>query len=190
MKALLSSTDPANSPPPPSAAPASEAVAARSEAPLTPDEVVKLAFLVARRRVGIHSARDIAQETWLKVAAQAEREPSWTAARARAWVRTVAANAALDQLRRERPAPLESEDAPSSAPDPAEAAELAELSARERAEARGLLAKLSRPDRELLAGRVLEGRSYAELAEQFGLRPSSLRARFTRLRASLQKGDL
>lgn len=147
---------------------------------------------MACRRVDAHSARDIAQETWLKVSAQAAREPGWTVTRARAWVRTVAANAALDLLRRERPAPLSAEGAqtPDGRPDPAEAAELAELGARDRAQARALLAKLSRPDRELLAGRVLEGRSYAELAEQFGLRPSSLRARFARLRASLQKGDL
>lgn len=159
---------------------------------MSPDEVVKLAFLVARRRVDAHSARDIAQETWLKVAAQAERESDWNVARARAWVRTVAANAALDLLRREQPAPLPEEGAQPAgrSPDPAEALELAELGARDRAQARALLAKLSRPDRELLAGRVLEGRSYAELAEHFGLKASSLRARFSRLRASLQKGDL
>lgn len=185
MKATLSNTDPASSSPQGSAP-------EPGPPPLSPDEVVKLAFLVASRRVDAHSARDIAQETWLKTSAQAEREPGWTVARARAWVRTVAANAALDLLRRERPAPLADEGAhpPDARPDPAEAAELAELGARDRAQARALLAKLSRPDRELLAGRVLEGRSYAELAEQFGLRPSSLRARFARLRASLQKGDL
>lgn len=159
---------------------------------MSPDEVVKLAFLVARRRVDAHSARDIAQETWLKVAAQAERETDWSVGRARAWVRTVAANAALDLLRREQPAPLPEEGAQPAgrSPDPAEALELEELGARDRAQARALLAKLSRPDRELLAGRVLEGRSYAELAEHFGLKASSLRARFSRLRASLQKGDL
>lgn len=179
MKALLSDTD--------SATPAPDPVP-----PLSPDEVVKLAFLVARRRVDAHSARDIAQETWLKASAQAAREPDWSPARARAWVRTVAANAALDLLRRERLAPLPGEEAhpQGPGPSPAEALELAELGARDRAQARAILAKLSRPDRELLAGRVLEGRSYAQLAEQFGLQPSSLRARFARLRASLQKGDL
>ncbi|MBL4850158.1 MAG: sigma-70 family RNA polymerase sigma factor [Planctomycetes bacterium] len=182
MKAVLTDSDP------PSADPA------RLEAgpPLAPDEVVRLAFLVARRRVDGHTARDIAQETWLKAAAHAKRESDWTAARARAWVRCVAANAALDHLRRERSGPvlLESHEHPDGKLEPVDALEQAEASERERAEARGLLAKLSRADRELLAWRVLEGRSYAELAEHLGLRASSLRARFARLRATLAKGDL
>jgi RNA polymerase sigma-70 factor, ECF subfamily len=188
VKAVLTdSNSPSASPPSPATPPVSGV-----SAPLAPDEVVRLAFLIARRRVDGHTARDIAQETWLKAAEHAKLELDWTAPRARAWVRCVAANAALDSVRsrRSQPVVLATEEPASGLPDPADALERAELTERDRAEVREILAKLPRADRELLAWRVLEGRSYAELAQHFGLKASSLRARFARLRASLRKGDL
>ena len=182
-RALLSDSPSAPIPSSPDPAPPLEALGASGS--LSPEEVVRLAYLSARRRVDAHSARDIGQETWIK----ASREPEWSqwdAGRARAWVRAVAANAALDLRRKTRPQALRGER-PGRAPDPAEALAEAEWSALERERARQILSDLSREDRELLAWRVVEGRSYAELAERWGLEPSSLRARFARLRARLEK---
>ena len=41
------------------------------DTPLSPEQVVRLAFLIARRRIPAHAARDVAQETWLKARRQA-----------------------------------------------------------------------------------------------------------------------
>ena len=101
--------------------------------------------------------------------------------------RCVAANAALDHLRRSQraPAPLEGELAVEA--DPAQALERAEAQQLEREEARRLLAGLSRDERELLAWRAIEGGAWAELAERRGEPASTLRARYSRLCASLRK---
>lgn len=158
-----------------------------SAPPLAPEQVVRLAFLIARRRIPAHAARDVAQETWLKAQRHAAGSPAWTEAACRAWIRCVAANAALDHLRRSQraPAPLEGELAVEA--DPAQALERAEAQQLEREEARRLLAGLSRDERELLAWRAIEGGAWAELAERRGEPASTLRARYSRLCASLRK---
>jgi len=158
-----------------------------SDPPLSPEQVVRLAFLIARRRIPAHAARDVAQETWLKARRQAEQQPDWPEAECRAWVRCVAANAALDHVRRAQRAPASLEGEHAVEADPAQALEQAEVRELEREEARRLLAGLSRDERELLAWRAIEGGAWAELAERRGEPASTLRARYSRLCAALRK---
>lgn len=154
--------------------------------PLAPRDVVELAYLTARRRIDPASAEDVAQETWVKYRIQAEREgPTWLEARARAWVRCVAANAARSLWRKRRL--TEEVEVASSADDPALRAAREEAQELDRALARRVLAGLDRADRRLLALRVLEGLSWDEVAQVLDERPSTLRSRYTRLRQRLQE---
>jgi RNA polymerase sigma factor (sigma-70 family) len=165
-------------------------VVTEASPPLSPQSVVRLAFLVARRWIPADVAHDVGQETWIKVQRQAESQPGWTESECRAWIRCVASNAARDHLRRERrsPAlldgPLEEPADPTA--DPARAAEDREQAELGREEARRLLAGLNRDERELLAWRAIEGGSWAGLAARRGEKESTLRSRYTRLCAALR----
>ncbi len=160
---------------------------AANQGPLPPEAVVELAFLVARRLLDPERARDVAQETWIKYRAQAAREcEGWSGSRARAWVRTVASNAARSLLRKAAPQLGLEDGSVAVDADPAARAELAEEEAHDRAAAVALLAELPRPQRELLALRELEGWSWEAIGRLLGEKTSTLRARYARLRADLR----
>ncbi len=137
------------------------------------------------------AADDIFQEVFLKLirnpAAYSERE------RFRAWLFTVARNAAMDRFRRdsargevplegeeERPGP--GETAPSSEPGPAEAFD--NKTAGERIEA--ALASLSDEQREVFYLRHYSGLSFREIAGMLGTPIGTVLARMSRAAARLR----
>ena len=155
--------------------------------PLEPEAVVKHAYLIARRLVGGETARDVAQDTWIKYRGQALKEGAdWTDARARAWVRAVAANAAKSVLRKSSPVSGVEGEIDRAGTDPAQAVAEAEEERLERDLANRLLAGLPRPKRELLCLRDLEERSWEDIAGILGENPRTLRSRYSRLRAELK----
>ena len=158
--------------------------------PLAPKTVVQLAFLIARRLIDAASAEDVAQETWVKYQAQADREgPTWLEQRARGWVRCVATNGARTLLRKQRPVPEEPVEVAAIDADPVDAAVATEERERERAQAARILAQLPSAERRLLALRALEGLSWGEIAQVLDERPSTLRSRYTRLRQRLAEEE-
>ena len=143
------------------------------------------------------AADDIFQEVFLKLignpTAYGERE------RLRAWLFTVARNAAMDRFRREsvraelpldgeegRPGPAET--APSSEPGPAEAFDNKAMG--ERIEA--ALASLSEEQREVFYLRHYSGLSFREIAEMLEVPIGTVLARMSRAAARLRDklGDL
>lgn len=157
--------------------------------PLGPEAVVKLAFLVARRMVAPEQAHDIAQDTWIKYQAQQQREGAgWPERRARAWVWSVAGNAARSVLRKKPPRPLDPYllDVPTRSGDPAlEAVEHEEGELRKRL-AWKILARLPRRDRDLLTLRNYEDRSWREIATILQENERTLRSRYSRLLSRLK----
>lgn len=156
--------------------------------PLAPEAVVRLAYAIARRLVGAEAGRDVAQDTWIKFRREAERQGgAWSEAAARAWVVSVAGNAARSLLRKASHAVLEAETEPvddAAAPDEQVATD--EERARRRARALELLGALPREKRELVALRDVEGRPWDEVARLLGEHAPTLRARYSRLWAELR----
>jgi RNA polymerase sigma-70 factor (ECF subfamily) len=153
--------------------------------PLGPQAVVKLAFLVARRLVAPEQAHDSAQDAGIKYQAQLLKEgPSWPERRARAWVWSVASNAARSLLRKRPSQSLDSHlvDLPlPSGGDPAREVAEREEAERRRARAWAILGALPRRDRELLTLRSLEARSWREIASILQENERTLRSRYSRL---------
>ena len=87
----------------------------------------------------------------------------------RAWLFGIARNAALDELRRRKRVETTEFPAPSSAPGPDEAAELAA----ERDAVRRALSTLPAKDRELIALKYHAELSNAELADVLGVSPTN-----------------
>jgi RNA polymerase sigma-70 factor, ECF subfamily len=159
--------------------------------PLTPERVVKLSHLVARRMVDEESARDIAQDTWIKYCTQVEREgDAWEPARARSWVLAVAGNAARSQLRKGRRRPVEAFE-PEVHASPQEGPVEQVLHTEEQALAHELawkiLSELPREKRLLLVLRELEALSWDQVAQLMGEKPHTLRARHSRLKTQLRE---
>lgn len=154
--------------------------------PLEAVRVIEHAYLVARRLLEPESARDIAQETWLRWRRELDRGVAFTEERARAWVRAVAQNAALSLLRKARAGELAGEPLDPRGADPADLVAEAETEALEKEQLRALLRGLPREARRLLALRDLEGLAWEEVARVLGENPNTLRARHSRLTAELR----
>ena len=155
--------------------------------PLSPQAVVKLAFLVARRLVDAEAARDVAQDTWIKYRRQLAKEGrEWQPARARGWVRCVAGNAARSLLRRIRPVDGLLPEPLDASADPAGLVAQAEDLRQRHAEAERILAGLPEAKRNLIVLRDLEGRSWRSIAAALGENERTLRSRYSRLKAELR----
>lgn len=157
--------------------------------PLGPENVVRLAFVVARRMVSLEHAHDIAQDTWIKYQSQRVKEgPGWPENRARAWVWSVAGNAARSLLRKKPQRPLERYlfDVPGTSCDPAVEVEKQEEGELRKLFAWKILAGLPRRDRDLLTLRTFEARSWREIATIMQENERTLRSRFSRLLSRLK----
>ncbi len=156
--------------------------------PLAPEAVVRLAYAIARRLVGAEAGRDVAQDTWIKFRAEAGRRGrAWPEAAARAWVVSVAGNAARSLLRKASHAVAEAGAEPvDEAAGPYEQVATDEERERRRALALELLRGLPRDKRELVALRDVEGRPWDEVARLTGEHAPTLRARHSRLWAELR----
>ncbi len=106
----------------------------------------------------------------------------------RALLFTIARNAALDELRRRRRAPLASPAAEALAAEPAGGGE-AELVER-REIVRRALAALPARDREIVLLKFHGGLSNAELAQALGISASNAGTRLSRALAKLREGSL
>lgn len=158
--------------------------------PLTPEAVVRHAYLVARRIVAPELAHDVAQDTWIKYQGQVVKDgPDWEARRARAWIWSVASNAARSMLRKKSPQiGLEPEqlDTAASGADVADGVVEDESLTLRKELAWRILAGLPRRDRELLTLRHLDGRSWNDVARILDENPRTVRSRYSRLLARLK----
>ncbi len=146
-------------------------------------------YRLTTRMVGTDAAEDIAQGAFLK----AWQEIGHFAGEAAfgTWLYRIATNLCLDHLRktaRFRPLPLE--DLAATVPDDDDVAEMV-VGAAEREELRlalkRALAELSSEDRLLLAMRIGDQLSYAEIADLLALNPSTVGTRLFRARARLHR---
>lgn len=139
-----------------------QSVVSRFQGPLT---------VYAARLVGSERAKDVVQDTFLKLCKQ-DRED--LQGREGAWLYTVCRNRALDLIRQEgRVVPLEvkhQEKHTSRAPQPAEMAELRQ----EATEALDLIQTLPERQQLLLRLKFSRGLSYREIAEETGLSVSNV----------------
>lgn len=135
-------------------------------------------FALAYRMTGNEQdAEDVVQETFLKAYRGLGRFRG--ASEVSTWLHRIAANCAVDLLRRRRDAretaPLPGEDAPAEAVQeaagPEEAAYGAEITGRMRTS----LGRLSKMERIAFTLRHFEGRSIAEIARVLGLRSGATR---------------
>lgn len=137
------------------------------------DDLARTAHKVAYRIVGDREdARDIAQETLARAYARWPRVRD----RADAWVARVAANQALDLVRRRQRAPRA--DARAGVDVAAQAAA--------RAEVADLLRRLPRRQREVVVLRYLADRPEAEVAELLGCSTGSVKRHAHRAMATLR----
>jgi RNA polymerase sigma-70 factor (ECF subfamily) len=146
------------------------------------DPLFRFAFRILDRR---EDARDVCQETFLRVLKQSERFQE--GARFSTWMYQIALNLCRDQLRRRRrwrflSAPAHGPDGEPGAPreevdltgpTPVEA-----LEERERREAVGrALERLPREQREVLVMKEYEGLKFREIAEILGCPESTVKSR-------------
>ena len=158
--------------------------------PLAPEAVVRHAYLVARRIVAPELAHDVAQDTWIKYRAQVLKDgPGWGARRARAWIWSVASNAARSMLRKKRPQiGLEPGqlDSAVTGPDVADRVVQDKSLTLRKELAWRILAGLPRRDRELLTLRHIEGRCWNDVARILDENPRTVRSRYSRLLVRLK----
>ena len=144
------------------------------------------ALALARRMLG---DEDEAEEAVLDAFARAyllrERyRPEFAFA---SWLNVLVRSLCLDRLRRRarRPVPLPWVDARACAPSP----EAIALAREERLQLWRALDSLSEPEKQLLLGYALEGRSYQELAQAHRLTLSQVRLRLHRIRKRLRRKE-
>jgi RNA polymerase sigma-70 factor (ECF subfamily) len=118
---------------------------------------------VASRIVGDDEAEDVSQDAFLRAFHRLERFRG--DAPFRSWLLRITHNAALDQLARRRPEPVDPTELDSSEPEPPERAPAERLELRERVERLELkLRGLAPAHRTVLILRDVEGFSYEEIA--------------------------
>jgi len=130
----------------------------------------------------MHLAEDAAQEAFVRVWQNLQRYQAQHAFRS--WLYRIAANAALDSLRRERPA-LDLDDLPLSDPgaSPEQAAE-----ANQRAQqVRQAIAHLSPPLRLVLVLREYQELAYQEIAETLDIPLGTVMSRLNSARSQLRQ---
>jgi len=139
------------------------------------------AVLLAERVLGSPDlARDAVQEA--AIAAMTDVERLRSPDKFGAWFCGIALNVArkwLRQLRSEQPGLLP--DLPSEAPDPAEAAEIADTAARERR----AIAALADGQQDATRLFYLQGLSHREVADELGISVGAVKARLHQARAAL-----
>ena len=126
-------------------------------------------------------ARDLAQETFLRIYRHAARYR--TTSRFTTWLYHIARNVARDELRMRKRRPLlrssderEIDEAPAGQPNVAEAVERREIVLR-------ALGAISHRDRTLIVLRDLEGRTYDEISRSLGLPLGTVKSGLSRARA-------
>lgn len=146
-------------------------------------------YRLTARMVGTDAAEDLAQSAFLKAWQEIGRFEGEAAFGT--WLYRIASNLCLDHLRkavRFRPLPLE--DLAATVPGEDDVAEMV-VGAAEREELRlalkRALAELPSEDRLLLAMRVGDQLSYAEIADLLSLNPSTVGTRLYRARARLHR---
>jgi len=139
---------------------------------------------VIRRRVKDPAAADdVLQDALVRIQERADSLRDHE--RVDAWVKRIAANAAIDHLRRDR-REVPEEMAP-EAPAPSEAADDENLNSEVASWLVPMMGQLSGDDREALDLVDVEGMRQGELAEKLGLSPSGARTRVQRARKRLAK---
>lgn len=144
------------------------------------DSYQDLVRFIARRTGSTHDARELAHDTWLRLAERTESEPGERPPpepAARAYVYTVAENIAIDHLRRrqrgmERFASASQDaDAEAGAAHDHSTHDIAErLSHRQALDAvDAALRQLPQRSRDIFLADRLEGTGHAELAERYGV---------------------
>ena len=139
---------------------------------LLPDNYRRVLRFVRRRVGSVADAEDLTQEVFANAAVRLEGRG--TGSPALAWLYTVAKRRIADEARRRRPltVPLEvvAEPATFEAPYGTEVTE---------ALTRGL-ASMPEGQRRVVAGRLLQGRSFADLGRELGTTEEACRMRFMR----------
>ena len=127
-------------------------------------------------------AEDAAQEAFVRVWQNLNNyKPQYAF---RSWLYRIAANAALDVLRRERPnTPIESLPLADKAPTPEQAAEQDQRAA----QVRRAVSRLSEPLRLVLVLREYEGLSYQEIAAALEIPIGTVMSRLNTARAQLRR---
>ena len=120
------------------------------------------------------AAEDVAQETFLRALEHAEQFEAYDRAACRAWLYRTAKRICVDRFRRRSRAPLPEDGA--FREDDHTGPEVAEL-----------IALLPAHERALFALNAFEGYSAKELADQFGLKPATVRQRLCSARARLRQ---
>jgi len=147
------------------------------------DTIDRLYGYVSRHCNGDRAlAEDVTQETWLRAVREWRRKG--VPDRPIAWLTTVARNLLLNELRRQRPLPLDAMaiaaleaahgDAATDSPDPAAIVERA-------------LARLPDAQRRLLVAFHLEGRSVRQIAAACAISERATEGRLRRARKKLRK---
>jgi RNA polymerase sigma factor (sigma-70 family) len=137
-------------------------------------------FLAARVLGAPELGRDAAQEA--AIAAMTELDRLRSPERFGAWFCGIALNVARRWLRQSRPElPGLPADHASAAPDPAEVAEAADVSAR----VRGAIAALADGQRDAVRLFYLQGLSHTEVAEELGISVGAVKSRLHQARAAL-----
>lgn len=160
---------------------------------MTREEYCRLAEGLADRLYGYavyllgnrEEARDVAQESLMRLWENRDRVPNEAAARA--WTTRTARNLAVDRMRAESVRPQADPDlldalAGDGSSDPERTARAGEIG---RALVRAL-GRLPARDRELIVLREIEGLSYHELSEVFDLPLGTLKAALHRARERLR----
>lgn len=129
-------------------------------------------------------AEDVVQEAFARVyLCRAAYRPEFTF---RTWLMVMVRHLCIDQLRRRARAPVPVDTLPEIPTASAESACLARL---HRLQLMDELSALREPDRTLLIGYALEGRSYQALAQMTGLSSPQVRVRLHRLRKRLREKE-
>ena len=129
-------------------------------------------------------AEDVVQEAFARVYLyRTAYRPEFTF---RTWLMVMVRRLCIDQLRRRARAAVPIDQLPDI---PTASAESACLEKLQRLELMDELSALREPDRTLLLGFALEGRSYQALAKETGLSTAQVRVRLHRLRKRLREKE-
>ena len=119
-------------------------------------------------------AEDVLQETYVRIWQRADR---YVAGRASpmSWLVAIARNQSIDRLRARRTPTAPIDDAATAVRDPAPTAEARAAASGERARILRCLEALGHPQSAAVRGAYLDGYSYQELAERFGIPLNTIR---------------
>jgi RNA polymerase sigma-70 factor (ECF subfamily) len=125
-----------------------------------------------------HDEDDLLQEVWSSVLRELPNRAVVTESAFHAWLRTIIVKRFRDMLRRRvsGPSTLDPPMATAELDSPAEAAERGELAKR----LHDAMATLPERDRQIIALRSEQDRTFTEIAETVGLSTASVRARYSR----------